>query len=130
MNILDSSTDIILVVSGAFFGANARFLIYKKLEQIKVNKNYIIMIINTFSSFCLGLFSSFLSHNSTLLYSYQLGLFFSIGLLGSLSTFSTFIYDLYALLIKFKFYRAFKLFIISLIAGILSFALGFLFGIP
>ena len=130
MSLRDNSTDIILVVSGALFGANARFFIYTKLEQIKVNKNYIIMIINTFSSFCLGLFSSFLSHNSPVLYSYQLGLFFSIGLLGSLSTFSTFIYDLYALLIKFKFYRAFKLFIISLIAGILSFALGFLFGIP
>ena len=130
MSLRENSTDIILVVSGAVFGANARFLIYKKLEQIKVNKNYIIMIINTFSSFCLGLFSSFLSHNSPVWYSYQLGLFFSIGLLGSLSTFSTFIYDLYALLIKFKFYRAFKLFIISLIAGILSFALGFLFGIP
>jgi len=125
LSLRENSTDIILVVSGALFGANARFFIYTKLEQIKVNKNYIIMIINTFSSFCLGLFSSFLSNNSPVLYSYQLGLFFSIGLLGSLSTFSTFIYDLYALLIKFKFYRAFKLFIISLIAGILSFALGF-----
>tara|TARA_Y100001968_G_scaffold105510_1_gene95412 strand:+ start:16 stop:408 length:393 start_codon:yes stop_codon:yes gene_type:complete len=130
LSLRENSTDIILVVSGALFGANARFFIYTKLEKIKVNKNYIIMIINTFSSFCLGLFLSFLSHNSPVLYSYQLGLFFSIGLLGSLSTFSTFIYDLYALLIKFKFYRAFKLFIISLIAGILSFTLGFLFGIP
>ena len=122
--------DILLITIGSVLGANTRFIIYKQLENKKLNKNYIILVINVFSSFLLGLFLSVLSQISSFRYSYQLGLFFSIGLLGSLSTFSTFIYDLYALLIKFKFYRAFKLFIISLIAGILSFSLGFLFGIP
>ncbi len=126
MDLLDNFIDVILVASGAVLGANARFLIYTKLEQINVNKNYIIMLINTFSSFCLGLFLSFLSQNSTVIYSDQLGLFFSIGILGSLSTFSTFIYDLFNLFVKFKFYKALKLFILSLTAGIFSFAFGFL----
>ena len=126
MALLDSFIDVILVASGAVLGANARFLIYTKLEQKNVNKNYIILLINAFSSFCLGLFLSFLSQNNTVIYAYQLGLFFSIGILGSLSTFSTFIYDLYNLFIKLDFYRAFRLFIISLTLGIVSFTVGFL----
>ena len=41
MALLDSFIDVILVASGAVLGANARFLIYTKLEQKNVNKNYI-----------------------------------------------------------------------------------------
>ncbi len=121
--------DILLITIGSILGANTRFIIYKQLEKKKLNKNYIILVINIFSSFLLGLFLSVLSRNSSLIYSYQLVLFFSIGLLGSLSTFSTFIYDVYDLFKKFKFYRAFKLLIISLTLGILFFSIGFLLGI-
>ena len=121
--------DILLITIGSILGANTRFIIYKQLEKKKLNKNYIILVINIFSSFLLGLFLSVLSRNSSLIYSYQLVLFFSIGLLGSLSTFSTFIYDVYDLFKKFKFYRAFILLIISLTLGILFFSIGFLLGI-
>ena len=121
--------DILLITIGSILGANTRFIIYKQLEKKKLNKNYIILVINIFSSFLLGLFLSVLSRNSSLIYSYQLVLFFSIGLLGSLSTFSTFIYDVYDLFKKFKFYRAFKLLTISLTLGILFFSIGFLLGI-
>ena len=121
--------DILLITIGSILGANTRFIIYKQLEKKKLNKNYIILVINIFSSFLLGLFLSILSQISSLRYAYQLELFFSIGLLGSLSTFSTFIYDVYDLFKKFKFYRAFKLLIISLTLGILFFSIGFLFGI-
>ena len=121
--------DILLITIGSILGANTRFIIYKQLEKRKLNKNYIILVINIFSSFLLGLFLSVLSRNSSLIYSYQLVLFFSIGLLGSLSTFSTFIYDVYDLFKKFKFYKAFKLLIISLTLGILFFSIGFLLGI-
>ena len=121
--------DILLITIGSILGANTRFIIYKQLEKKKLIKNYIILVINIFSSFLLGLFLSVLSRNSSLIYSYQLVLFFSIGLLGSLSTFSTFIYDVYDLFKKFKFYRAFILLIISLTLGILFFSIGFLLGI-
>ena len=117
--------DILLITIGSILGVNTRFVIYKQLDKKKLNKNYIILVINIFSSFLLGLFLSVLSRNSSLRYSSQLVLFFSIGLLGSLSTFSTFIYDLYELFIQLKFLRALKLFIISLTSGILSFTVGF-----
>ena len=125
---MNNLNNFLLISLGAVFGANTRFIIYKKIEKTKINKNYIILLINSFSSFLLGLFISVSSKSGSFSYSYQLGLFFSIGLLGSLSSFSTFIYDLYKLLIKLKYYRAFKLFIISLILGILSFMFGFLLG--
>ena len=128
MVLFDSLNDIILISFGAVFGANTRFIIFKKLEKINLSKNYIILSINSLSCFFFGLLTSILSKVSSLSYSYQLALFFSIGLIGSFSTFSTFIYDLYELFIHLKFYRAFKLFIISITFGILAFAFGFFLG--
>ena len=130
MKTLYDLQDLILVAFGAVFGANTRYIIYRKLDKLNLNKNYIILLINTFSSFCIGFFSSILSNNSAVIYSYQFVLFFSIGLLGSLSTFSTFIYDLYELFIKFKFFKALNLFIISMTLGILALAIGFVLGMP
>ena len=126
MEHLDNLKDFLLISFGAVLGANIRFIIYQKLEKINLSNNHIILVINTFSSFLLGLFLSFSSKIDSFTYSYQSELFFSIGLLGSLSTFSTFIYDLYNLFIKLEFYRALRLFTISLTLGILSFAAGFL----
>ena len=120
--------EVLLIAFGAILGANTRFIIYNKLDKANINKNYIILVINAFSSFLLGLILSVLSQISSLSYSYNLGLFFSIGLLGSLSTFSAFIYDLYDLFLQLKFYRALRLFIISLTSGILSFAIGIFVG--
>ncbi len=126
MEDLDNLKDILLITFGAVLGANIRYIIYQKLEKINLSNNHIILVINTLSSFLLGLFLSFSSQIDSFTYSYQSGLFFSIGFLGSLSTFSTFIYDLYNLFIKLEFYKALRLFLISVTLGILSFAAGFL----
>ena len=128
MRLLENFQDFILIAIGAVLGANTRFIIYKKLDQLYVSKNYIVLSINICASFLLGLFLSILSQISSVDYSYKLVLFFSLGLLGSLSTFSAFIYDLYELFIQLKFYIAFKLFIISITSGILAFAVGFFLG--
>ena len=130
MQIIDSLKDVGLLSSGAVVGANTRYLIYQKLNKLNIRKNIIILLINIFSSFSLGLFLSILSQNVSESDSYQLVLFFSIGLLGSLSTFSSFIYDLYDLFIQFKFFSAFQLFVISLTSGLLALAVGFLLGMP
>ncbi len=128
MALLDKLKDVLIIAFGAFLGVNTRFIIYKKLEKINFSKNYIIVLINTVSSFFLGLCFSISSQNNSSIYSYHLILMVSIGLLGSLSTFSAFIYDLYELLIQSKLYRAFKLFVISITLGILFFIFGFLLG--
>ena len=120
--------EILSVSLGAALGANARFQIFDRLEKLNISKYFFILIINTFASFFLGLFLSFIERFSSFIYSYQLVLFFLIGFLGSLSSFSTFVYDLFDLCLQSKFSRALKLFIISLFLGILSFVFGFLLG--
>tara|TARA_B100000214_G_scaffold338044_1_gene282969 strand:+ start:37 stop:411 length:375 start_codon:yes stop_codon:yes gene_type:complete len=117
--------EILFISLGSILGANTRFLIIANLNNLNVKKNLPVLIINTFASFCLGLFLSIIENIGSFIYSYQLVLFFSVGFLGSFSTFSSFIYDLYELFIEFKFYRGLKLFIISYTLGIGAFALGF-----
>jgi len=123
-----SLEDIFLVSFGAALGANTRFLIYKKFEKLNISKYYNILLINTFASFLLGLMISILSKNSHYDFSYKIILFFSIGFLGSLSTFSSFIYDLFDSFLKLKFFSALKLFFLSLSLGIISLAFGVLIG--
>ena len=121
-------TDVLFVSPGAILGANTRFIIYQKLEKLNLSKGLVILLINTFSSFCLGLFLAIIENFSSFTYYHQLVLFFSIGFLGSLSTFSSFVYDLFDLCLQFKFSRALNLFIISASLGIIAFAFGFLLG--
>ena len=128
LEVLYKVKEVLLISFGAAFGVNIRFIVYNLLDNKKLSNSLIIFLINILSSFFLGLCVSLLSQIHSLIYSYELALFFSIGLLGSLSTFSTFIYDLYYLCIQLKFFRAFKLFTISLISGILFFAVGFYLG--
>ena len=120
--------EILLVSIGAILGSNIRFKIYNKLEKLNLRKNFLVLIINTSASFLLGLFLSIIENLSSFIYSYQLILFFSIGVLGSFSTFSSFVYDLFNLCLKFKFSRALKLFIVSAFLGIMAFAFGFFIG--
>ncbi|AIQ98249.1 CrcB family protein [Prochlorococcus sp. MIT 0801] len=121
-------SDIFLVSIGAILGANIRFKIHNKLVKLNFSKYYLILIINTFSSFCVGLFLALLEQFRTFTYYHQLVLFFSIGFFGSLSTFSSFIYDLFDLCLQLEFFRALKLFIISASIGIIAVAFGFFLG--
>tara|TARA_B100000579_G_C22581146_1_gene733563 strand:+ start:267 stop:641 length:375 start_codon:yes stop_codon:yes gene_type:complete len=120
--------DILLVSFGAVLGANLRFIIYKKLKQCKSIKYFRILIINTFSSFCLGLLLSLIPQISSFNFPETLVLFLLIGFLGSLSTFSTFVYELFDMFRQLHFFRALKLFFISLSLGIIALALGLLLG--
>ena len=120
--------EILFVSIGAILGANLRFEIYKKLEKINLSKDFLILIVNIFASFCLGLFLSLEEQLRALTYYDQLVLFFSIGFLGSLSSFSSFVCDLFDLCLQLKFFRALKLFIISASIGIIAFALGIFLG--
>jgi len=117
--------EILFVSLGAILGANARFIILGNLKNLNVNKDLPVFVINTFASFCLGLFLSIIEKFGSFLYSYQLVLFLSVGFLGSFSTFSSFIYDLFDLCIEFKFYKGLKLLITSYALGISAFAIGF-----
>ena len=126
LGVLDKLRDILLVSLGAVFGSSLRFKIYTKLEELNLKKYFIILIINTFASFCLGLFVSIIPRISDLDLAYHLMLFCSIGFLGSLSTFSSFVYDLFDLFVQFKFLIALNLFLLSLASGIIALGFGFI----
>ena len=117
-----------MVSFGALLGANTRFLIYQKLKNINLSNYISVLIINTFSSFCFGFFLSFFSRFSSLNFYDKILLFFSIGFLGSLSTFSSFAFHLFELSLEFKFPRLIKLFIFSIASGIIAFGFGFFLG--
>ena len=121
-------SDILFVSIGAILGANIRFKIHNKLAKLNLSKDFLILIINTFASFCLGFFLSLVEQFRAFTYYYQLILFFSIGFFGSLSTFSSFVYELFDLFLQLKFFRALKLFIISASVGIIAFAFGLFLG--
>ena len=120
--------DFLLVSLGTLLGSNIRFITYEKLVSKKITKEYSILIINTSASFLLGFFFSFLTRISSLNLSDKLVLLFLIGFLGSLSTFSTFIYDTFELFLKIRFFRALNLFFISSALGVISLAFGFVLG--
>ena len=121
-------SEILFVSIGAILGANIRFKIHNKLVNLKLSKGFLILIINTFASFWLGLFLSLVEPFRAFTYYYQLILFFSIGFFGSLSTFSSFVYDLFDLCLQCKYFKALKLFFISACIGIIAFAFGFFLG--
>ena len=102
-------SEILFVSIGAILGANIRFKIHHRLGNLNLDKGFLILIINTFSSFSLGLFLSLLEQFRAFTYYYQLILFFSIGFFGSLSTFSSFVYDLYDLLSNIKLFSIFRI---------------------
>ena len=120
--------DIFLISIGAILGSNIRFKIYNELENLKLSKDLYAFLINTSASFILGFFISMIEKSDTFIYSYQIVLCLSIGFLGSLSTFSSFVYDLFDLCLQFKFSRAIKLLMISLSFGVFAFMFGFLLG--
>ena len=120
--------DFLLVSSGAILGANTRFVIYKKFEKLTLRKDVITLLVNIIASFFFGFFLSVLPNIHPVKFSYQLALFFLFGFLGSLSTFSTFVYDLFELSFEFRFFRAAKLFIFSFCLGIIALVFGSFLG--
>ncbi len=120
--------DILLVSFGAILGANTRFIIYKKFERINLSMDICILTINILATFFLGLLLSILTGIESYNFSYKLALFFITGFIGSLSTFSTFIYDLFDLFLQNKFFRALKLFSLSFSLGIIALAVGSFLG--
>ena len=128
MQLLEVFKSLILVSFGAVLGSSLRLFIYERLSIFSIKKNYRIFFINNLASFLVGLFYSFSINFGSFKDTYQLGLIFSIGFLGSLSTFSTYIYDLFELIYDFKIFQAIKIFILSLCVSLTCFCLGFSLG--
>ena len=114
-----------IISIGSILGANLRYLILTRLGSIKINNRRRLLLINSIASIILGISISL--NNNNILYR-EFIILFLIGFTGSLSTFSTFIYDLFQLSIKRK-YKDIAIIIFSCVfLGLISISIGLLVG--
>ena len=116
-----------IISVGSLFGANLRYIFLTKFHSIRLNKRSRLVLINSIASIILGLALSLNDESNSRMYS-ELIILFLIGFSASLSTFSSFINDLFKLSIK-KRYKDFLIIIfLSISLGLLSLLLGLLLG--
>ena len=110
---------ITYLLIGSTFGLFVRIFIK---DNFKFQKDFVIKntsLINYLASLILGIFVAVASVDRNLF------LFFYVGFLGSLSTFSSFIYQLYVLLITRKFVKLFLHYFEVITLSFLFFYTGF-----
>ena len=110
---------ISIVLLGSTFGLIIRMLVQ---ENLKINIGFNIQstsIVNFIASFFLGILVALKFID------YKILLLFYTGFLGSFSTFSSFIYQLFVLFQKRKFIRLFFHYIEVIILSFLCFYLGY-----
>ena len=115
-----------IISIGSILGANLRYLILTRLGSIKLNQRKRLLLINSTASIILGISLSLNNYNNILFREFII--LFLIGFAGSLSTFSTFINDLFKLSIKRK-YKDIAIIIFSCVfLGLISTSIGLLVG--
>lgn len=86
--------ELLLVISGACLGASLRFILTKlpvlDTSHINIKTASLILLINLLGCFFIGIASSFVL-------TAEMRLFFITGLLGSFTTFSSFVLDIHKL---------------------------------
>ena len=90
---------VIHILAGSTLGLVVRIFIKYIFGKEKIFTSNTILIVNVLASLFLGIFVSFNITNKNLI------LFFYVGFLGCLSTFSSFIYQLFLLIQKRKYFK-------------------------
>ncbi|WP_414153585.1 fluoride efflux transporter FluC [Prochlorococcus sp. MIT 1341] len=113
---------------GACFGTLARFNFVRYFQSIYELTFLGTLTVNILASFALGLFISI----EPLVFSQaslnSLILFFGVGFLGSLSTFSSFILDILQSIFDDRYKDAILIFLFSLIGGFVAIVIGYSIG--
>lgn len=118
--------NIILISFGGILGTNIRYIFITRFKSKLINQKVKVLFLNLISSFILGLsYNSLLNFNlssdSKFLYS------FLFSFIGSLSTFSTFVYDMYKLALNKKYKNLIILVLTSIILGLFFFCAGYFY---
>ena len=118
---------LFIIAVGSVLGANLRFIMLSKFSSINLNKSKRLLFINLVASLILGIsLSSSNAINSQI--HREIFILFLIGFSGSLSTFSSFINDLFNLSIKKKYKDAAIIILLSLFLGLISISFGLFLG--
>ena len=113
------------ISAGSFLGANLRYILITRSCSIKLSKSRRLLLVNLIASVILGASLS-LNNNSDLKIYRELVILFLFGFAGSLSTFSSFINDLFKLSIKRKYKDITIIIFSSVFLGLLAISLGLL----
>ncbi len=127
-NVIYSFQSSILVAIGAAFGASLRIYLYLKFTQYKKHNLYYINLVNTLATFLLGLTLAIQTKLLISSYSNAIYLFICVGFLGTLSTFSSMIYEISIFLDKQQWKKLFIAIILSMSLGIAFGLIGYYFG--
>ena len=114
-----------IISTGSLLGANLRYILIARFCSIKLRKSRRVLLVNLIASVILGASLS-LNNNSDLKIYRELVILFLIGFAGSLSTFSSFINDLFKLSIKRKYKDISIIIFSSVFLGLLAISLGLL----
>ncbi|MCP9774204.1 CrcB family protein [Cyanobium sp. WAJ14-Wanaka] len=118
--------DALLVAIGAVPGAWLRFRVVNHLEPMVPRKHWGTLGVNVAACFVLGLLVGL--EESCGPGSQRILLVLSTGFLGSFSTFSTFMAELFVALKQRQWLEAFLLLLVSILVGVVATALGFAVG--
>ena len=119
---------VFFVSSGAVLGAYLRDYIVKRFHTDVRPKYLLLLLINCIASFLLGLIYALENGSAnSLVYNFFL-LFICIGLLGSLSTFSSVIWEVSFALKKRNWTKSFWISITSVLGGLLFALAGYRLG--
>ena len=110
---------VIHILAGSTLGLIVRIFIKYISRREKVFFSNNILIVNVLASLLLGTFVGLNITNKNLI------LFFFVGFLGCLSTFSSFIYQLFNLIQKRKYLRLLIYYVEVLLLSFLCFCLGY-----
>jgi len=113
------------ISTGSLLGANLRYILITKFCSIKLSKSRRLLLVNLIASVILGISLS-INDNTDLKYYRELIILFLIGFAGSLSTFSSFINDLFKLSTQRKYKDIAIIIFLSIFLGLLSISLGLL----
>ena len=113
------------ISTGSLLGANLRYFLITKFSLIKLSKSRRLLLVNLIASLILGASLS-LNNDSDLKIYREFVILFLYGFAGSLSTFSSFINDLFKLSIKRKYKDILIIIFSSVLLGLLAISLGLL----
>ena len=125
--LLDNRSSLLIAV-GAAPGALLRLQLSKKFSSYTNSKLNGVLIVNIISTFLLGLFLALQQKIVSLSVNQSLYLLICVGFLGSFSTFSSFIFELYSFDLRNRFFDFLFMIIVSITLGLFSAFLGHYFG--
>ncbi len=128
MNFASGFDEAIFVVLGSVIGSWLRFKGVIYFDTLFSKKYWSTCFINLIASFLVGFVFALQSQDNPLFNSISFILFVIIGFLGSLSTFSSFVMELFFLLKSKRIYEFFRLTLLSICGGLLAVMLGYVFG--